>query len=164
MSDLNLEYSSTQDKLLIMLLERITALEDVISRQSATLSELVSNSTSDVFTVYITGKHINSHIVGGGYEDITKVEDKIMSIINTVLPCRNIYGHFNYDNTGGSLAIHTQDKHILLNIQTILNGKLSTIVNLNSWQMKSPMEVLKNTECMKDYRLLGDKTMNSDTQ
>jgi hypothetical protein len=162
MSDINLEYSSPQDKLLIMLLERITALEDVISKQSATLSELVSMSTSDVFTVYMTGKY--QQVLGSGYEDITKVEDKIMSIINSIVPCHNIYGHFNYDNTGGSLAIHTQEKHLLLNIQTMLNGKLSTLVNLNSWQMKSPMDILKNTECMKNYRLLGEKTINSDTQ
>jgi hypothetical protein len=162
MSDLSLEYSSAQDKLLIMLLERITALEDVINKQSATLSELVSMSTSDVFTVYMTGKY--HQVLGGGYEDITKVEDNIMSIINTIVPCHNIYGHFNYDNTGGSLAIHTREKHLLLNIQTMLKGKLSTVVNLNSWQMKSPMEILKNTECMKNYRLLGEQTINSDTQ
>lgn len=160
MSDLNLEYGSAQDKLLIMLLERITALEDVISKQSATLSELVSMSASDVFTVHMTGKY---H--GGGYEDITKVEEKIMSIINTIVPCHKIYVQFNiYDNTGGSLTIHTQEKHLLMNIQTMLNGKLSTVVNLNSWQMKSPMEILKNTEYMKKYRLLGVKTINSDTQ
>jgi hypothetical protein len=161
MSDLSLEYGSAQDKLLIMLLERITALEDVISKQSATLSELVSMSTSDVFTVYMTGKY--HQVLGGGYEDITKVEDKIMSIINSTIPCHNIYVHLIYTKTGGTFVIHTKGKHMLRNVQTMLNWKLSTVVNLSSWEMKSPMEILKTEDYMRNYRVLGEKTSNTDT-
>ena len=152
MSNLNLVYTSAQDQLLIMLLERITSLEDVISKQSATLLELVSISTSDVFTVYITGKYNNQNmIVGGDYEDITKVKEQILSIINNIVPCHNIYAHLNPDSKGGSLALHTRDRHILLNLQTMLNAPLSRVVNLNCWQMQSPMDILKNTDYMKKF-------------
>jgi hypothetical protein len=162
MSDLNLKYSSPQDQLLIMLLERITALEDVINKQTATLSELVSMSKSDVFTVYMTGKYIKTHIVGGGLEDITKVEDQIISVINNIVPCHSIYAHFNYDNTGGLLMMHTQERYLLRTIQTFLNQKLTTLVNLNSWEMKCPMDILKHTESMQNYRILGKKPITLD--
>lgn len=156
MSDLNLEYSSAQDKLLIMLLERITALEGVISKQSATLSELVSMSTSDVFTLCITGKYTNDDL-----EDMTKVEEQILSIINDIVPCRNIYIS-KFDYVGGSLALHTQKRYLLRSIETLLNQKLSTVVDFaGSWKMKCPGW---DTESMKNYRVLGVKIINSDTQ
>ena len=148
MSDINLTYTSPQDKLLIMLLERISTLEDVVNK-------LVSISTSDVFTVIISGKYVD-----GGYEDLITIQDVIKTIINDIVPCHNIYAHITQyftqwqNNSGGTLLLHTRDSHTLRDIETLLTEKLRKVVNVQTWQMKSRMEILKNTEFAKDFTII----------
>ena len=146
MADINLVYNSPQDKLLIMLLERISTLEDVINKQNNLLSELTSMHTSDVFTVYLSGKC--SHV---GYEELTKVQDEIVAIINEYVPCHSIHAHFHSGRTNASLVLHTKEKHMLRTVETLLTEKLSGVVHLNLWSMKSPMEVVKHTRMFHNY-------------
>ena len=148
MSDINLTYTSPQDKLLIMLLERISTLEDVINKQSATLSNLVSISTSDVFTVIISAKYVN-----GRYEDLTTMQDVIKTLIHDIFPCHNIYAT-QYTGVPATVTVllHTRDTHTLRDIETMLSEKMGKVGYAHTWLMKSPMKVLKNTEFFKNFR------------
>lgn len=147
MTDLNLVYNTPQDKLLIMLLERITALEDHVNKQTEVITELASISKSDVFVVSILGKYTPE----AGYADVTKIQDELRELICSSVPCNNIYACLYPKNSGASLALYTKEKYLLRGMQTMLTSKLQMLVDVGGWKIKHPHEISDDDDNLTEF-------------
>lgn len=151
MTDLNLVYDTPQDKLLIMLLERVSTLEDHVLTINNQLTELLSLTTSNAFSVHVNAKNTET----GGYDDLLTTSHKMKDIIETIIPCVNIYTNFTTPGAyGGMIVIHTKHPQVISTINGKLNPALSQLMNVQTWQMLSPYHMLKSLGWMDRFKPL----------
>lgn len=146
----DIECHSVQDRLLLMLLERVERLEGLVHEQSENLQQLLALTTSRYFSFYINGC-----IMDGKRTAIDAIIPDIANVIHDAIPIKKLYGKYYFDNTACCVCFETQrpwlltsmkdhlDKHLRENIKSIV---------INSWQMHyNPLEnyeelVTKTTE------------------
>jgi hypothetical protein len=128
-----IQCNSAQEKFLIMLLERVEKLEDALKQSNNHMTQLLSLTTSNFFSVNLTGQLDR---VTKNYTDISTMMDKIKQTIHDAIPCQQIYGTYYHDNTGCSLILETKDKYLLETVASMLSPQLRKYVHMNSWTMK----------------------------
>lgn len=124
---------NAQEKLLIMLLERVEKLEDELKESNQHMARLLSHTTSNFFCVNLSGPLDR---VTKQYANLTTVMDDIVKTIQEAIPCIHIYALYYHDNTGCQLTIQTEKTWLLESIVVLLDTRLRRYVNLNSWTLK----------------------------
>jgi hypothetical protein len=128
-----IQCDSAQEKFLIMLLERVEKLENALNQSNDSMTQLLSLTTSNFFSVNLSGQLDR---VTKNYTDISTIMDKIKQTIHDAIPCKQIYGTYYHDNTGCSLILETKDKYLLETVVSMLSPQLRKYVNMNSWTMQ----------------------------
>lgn len=128
----DIECNSAQEKFLIMLLERVEKLENALKQSNDHMTQLLSLTTSNFFSVNLSGQLDR---VTKNYTDISSVMTKIKQTIHDVIPCNQLYGTYYHDNTGCFLMLETKDKYLLETVISMLSPQLRKYVNMNSWTM-----------------------------
>lgn len=117
-------YNSPQDKLLIMLLERVENLEDEVRKSNENVERLLKHVSSHCFSVVLTGYN---------YTDISTVIETIMDNIQKHIPCKKIHTRYYSNNIGCLLTFVTVQNWLLDTVIEKLDGPLRKLVHLNSW-------------------------------
>lgn len=128
----DLQYNTPQDKLLVMLLERISSLEDEVRRNNSEVLRLVSSTTSRFFGVYLSGKYLRDRLV---YEILDTHLDSIKSSINAIFPDTKVYVLMYNKNESGHMMLELKDNWMLQHVQFKLDKQIRAYVNMNSWTM-----------------------------
>jgi hypothetical protein len=128
---MDLVYNTPQDQLLVMLLERISKLEDIVENNNKLTSQLLSLVTYKYFTLSITGKLVNKR-----YSIIPK--DYVLEIINYInesVPIIKAWATFYPDETGCSITVETQYDQLPTVIkETFKNLHEDMVVNSTGWR------------------------------
>lgn len=158
MTDLDLVYNSPQDKLLVMLLERISALEDIISKQGETISKLLLKSTSNVFSIMLT-THIKYHPDENGdiirvltFEEFKTAISELKAVMNEQVQCHNLYSTSRNGTHYSELIIHTTEHWLLCDIQAKLRGV--EYLDKRTIIMERPMDVIKGTRRLNRFNIV----------
>lgn len=140
----DIECHSVQDRLLIMLLERVEQLEQRVHDQNKMIDRLLTYTTSQCFSFYVNGCVLNNTRT-----TVTTVIHDIANTINSFIPIDMLYGKYYFDNTGCCICIHTKSPWLFKTIKESLDTHLKTImpfIIINSWQM--------HTTIPEDYKAL----------
>jgi hypothetical protein len=113
----DLKYDTVQDKLLVMLIERISVLEDKLSEQSVLLEQLLSLSAFKYFNITIIGKLINAN-----YELLNDtIILQVIKAIDEKIPIIKTWTNFYTDKTMCTITFETKKNWMLSTIQDKLN-------------------------------------------
>ena len=121
----SLIYNTPQDKLLVMLNERISALEDIVLKNNDYIERLLSITTFQYFGVYFSGKLISSK-----YTDLRPHISSLAKIFMETLPILNIYVN-NGDNASCHIIVQTKDKWMCDSVKQLLSIKFQKLEHAN---------------------------------
>lgn len=127
------KYDTAQDKLLIMLLERIGTLEDEVKKNTENIERLITATTSRCFGINMSGKYIEE---AKAYESVKDHMESIKSVILSTFPETKMYINYYHNNESAHLVIETKHNWLLESVQFKLDEKIRDFVNLNSWTMR----------------------------
>jgi hypothetical protein len=119
MDDIIVSIVTPQDKLLIMMIERISRLEDQVQRYNDRIEQLLSISTFEYFSTYCTGKMEN-----GNYIDLLPHISGIAKIIMKGISVSEMYTYLSNDNTDCSIIFRTKSKWMLKSVQDTMEPML----------------------------------------
>lgn len=122
-------YNTPQDKLLVMLNERISTLEDTVQKNNEYIERLLSITTFEYFGVHFSGKYII-----GSYTNLRPHVSSIVKIFMETLPISHIYVNNILDNSSFHIVIHTKNKWMHDSVQRLLCLKFDKLeyANYNS--------------------------------
>lgn len=118
----NLIYNTPQDQLLVMLNERISALEDIVLKNNNYIERLLSITTFEYFGVHFSGKLVNN-----SYTNLQPHISSIIKIFIETLPISHVYVNNILDNTSCHIVVRTIDKWMYDSVQRLLAIKLDKL-------------------------------------
>lgn len=128
----NIQYNTPQDKLLVMLLERIGHLEDEVKKHNIHMERILSATTSRWFGINISGKYIKDTM---NHENVEQHLEPLKKIINSCFPETKVYVKLYSNNDAAHLIIETKETWLLQSIEYQLHRNIRPIVNVNCWNM-----------------------------
>ena len=130
----NLIYNTPQDKLLVMLNERISALEDIVLKNNNYMERLLSITSFEYFGVHFTGKYITGGGIDGSYINLRPHVSSIVKIFMETLPISHVYVNDMFEYTSCHIVVHTKDKWLYDSVQRLLTIKFQNLeyANYNS--------------------------------
>lgn len=124
-------YSTPQDRLLIMMLERLEKLEDEVAKSNKNMEKILTFITSEYFLIPIDGKFQN-----GKRSIIKPLEERIKNEIEKIIPCKMVMIYYNQqfytsdvDGSNGGIYIQTESRWLLDELREKLYIPVNQYVN-----------------------------------
>lgn len=148
-----LQFATTQDKLLVMLLERVSNLEEQLEKNNLLMEKILSLTTFKYFSISLSGKPLSASTC----ENIEKYLLDYIKFIDEKIPLISAWVQDHSDNKSFcTLTIETSSKWLLCTINETLPNLHNNVkfpMNYNGgWTKSDTIWKYANLFAKKDFK------------